>query len=189
MKKFLLFVLISIPVCAQTVPDIDSCAKSMRFEYKIPANCRSVPVVEQEDVLYQSAFINEDNIEYRIAAFDIKSIPPMSVRDIDGLRKTLYTMMCTIAFNISQDDSKEPMFRFFSDADVKREFGGDIGATCVAKGNSGFSKGYNFVIINSFFKENRGVIFTFILMNDVKKYLDASMQGKYMDEYYCVKFR
>ena len=192
MKNVLLTFLIIVPclLYSQTLDDIDKYSKSMNFKYNIPSWCKTVPKVEQEDVSYLIAFKNTDNIEYRISAYDKNNLPPNLLKSSDSkkIEETLYMMTYTVAINIAQDDTIKPNIKFFEHNEVKKEFGGDYGTTCFIKGNSDFSKGYTYIIINSIYKKGRGVIFTFILMNDVKKYIADANNEKNDSEYYCVKF-
>ena len=56
----------------------------------------------------------------------------------------------------------------FNDNDVKNDFNGDFGTTAfIQNPTSDFSDGYDFIMINFYYKNNQGIVVQSLMMNDL----------------------
>jgi hypothetical protein len=71
---------------------------------------------------------------------------------------------------------------------VRREFGADHGLSALLKGGaSDFSRGYGYVVVNSFYRKGSGVVNVYFLYDDPE---ELDLDGfDYARAYYCFRFQ
>jgi hypothetical protein len=74
----------------------------------------------------------------------------------------------------------------FNDNDVKNEFNGDFGsAAFIQNPTSDFGTGYNYIMVNFFYKNNLGTVVQSILLND----LEFTQNPIFMDIFHSFRFQ
>ncbi len=165
-------------------------AKEMNLKLIVPKDYKILKEPEQEDVLVNVCYKKYDNVEYRIGLYPDSELPSQLTKatNNEDLMKMLMSMTYTICLNISQDTERKPKIRAFDSKEVKNEFGADAGVYDTVPGNSCFSKGYNYVSINSIYKKGSGLVVVYVLIKDINDYLKNAPKNDYLRAYYAVKY-
>jgi len=95
---------------------------------------------------------------------------------------TVLVLMC-----IAQEDICFGRMVELPEESVSREFGADHGLSALLKGGSSeFRRGYRYVVVNSFYKQDRGVVNVYFLYDEPE---DLDMDSfEYASAYYCFSF-
>ena len=187
----ILFIPFSNLVHSQELEEFLKLSNEMGFTFQLPNGYDYMPLVEQEDALYYIGFKNPSiDEEFRVAAYPMtwfENFPPLTKKTELKNRLAFFTYM--LGLNISQNEDLEFKVAFFDDNDVWNEFGGNIGITFAVRGGSDFSKGYKYVLINCIYREGRGMLVLYVLLDDVLNYVKRIKSPKSLKAFYCVKFK
>ena len=188
MKKIIIFLLciINISIFSQDMT-FKELLEKMNVEFIMPKNYKEVPFVDQHDVKYDIGIKhNTEDVEVRVSLFPYQQNDSKKEKSEDDDKINQSMMSLIIILNISQDENVNPKISSFKDEDVKKEYGGDSGFTCVFEGNSGFSGDYKYVMINALYKKEAGTIYIFFLFNDKEKLFKMK---DFAGAFYCVRFK
>jgi hypothetical protein len=118
------------------------------------------PKSEQLDTYY--TFTNrEKSFQIRYSFFK------QTTKDDPNIRLSYSFMIMPIIWNVA--GYEEVRISNFNDIDVKDEFNGDFGSTVfIQNPKSDFGTGYNFILLNFYFKHNQGIVVQSILFNDIE---------------------
>jgi hypothetical protein len=158
---------------------------AMRVELMLPEEAQLHPGNLEGDVPYQLGFrITGRAYEVRCSLFPQSYLLRQSQNGEIGRYVPLFVqglMACIAQQDLPRTRSSElPM------ESVRREFGADVGFTALLQGgNSEFSRGFQYVVLNALYKRGKGVVVVCILFNDPEE-LDGIEFSK---SYYCFAFR
>jgi hypothetical protein len=166
--------------------ELDRVLKRMRVTFELPEGACTVPVPDQRDVICQLAYrFPERRYEVRCSFFPLEHIAAQAqgcaIEDYVPMF-TVLVLMC-----IAQEDIYCGRMVELPEESVQREFGADHGVSALLKGGSSeFSRGYRYVVVNSFYKKDRGVVNVYFLYDDPE---DLDMDSfEYARAYYCFSF-
>ena len=109
--------------------------------------------------------------------------------DIQNIREAFTIFSIIIIRNIAGFEVDLSGFSFFRDNDVKREFNGDFGiAGFIQNPVSDYGNGYNYILLEIFYKNYTGIVVRTINSNDVNMYLDMDSE-KYDEIYHSFKYK
>ena len=156
-------------VGATTVsPQDNSLANStaeMRISLQLPKDAQILPMVDQEDVLYQLAFRpSKADYEIRCSFFSMQFFNRQSpLTDV----KQLAVFHLTVLLNIAQNENAmRKMPQLYAD-ELKNYYRADgFGWDMVVDGKSGFAGGAKYVAVAMIYKKDRGLAYVYALMND-----------------------
>ncbi|GHV08256.1 hypothetical protein FACS189485_19560 [Spirochaetia bacterium] len=106
-----------------------------------------------------------------------------TVPDRKDIKMAYVMCILPVIFNVAGYETDQ--VANFNDSDVKNEFNGDFGSTVfIMDPKSDFGKGYKYIMLDFFYKNNQGIVVRSMLFNDLN-----FVQGKYFLEiYHSFKF-
>jgi len=167
--------------------ELESVLRRMKVELELPAGASTVAAPDQRDVLCQLAYRFPDRrYEVRMSFFPIEYISDQAqgcaIEDYVPMF-TVLVLMC-----IAREDIYFGRMIELPEHSVRKEFGADHGLTALLKGGSSeFSRGYRHVVVNSFYRSDRGVVNVYFLYDHPS---DLDMDSfEYARAYYCFTFK
>jgi len=116
------------------------------------------PESQQVDTYY--TFTNTDG-DYQVRY----SFFRQTNRDDPNIRFSYSVMIMMVVWNIAGHEDVRIVN--FDDSDVLEEFNGDFGNTAFIENPvSDFATGFKYIMVNTFYKENQGIVVQSILVND-----------------------
>jgi hypothetical protein len=166
--------------------ELEGLLHRMNVQLEIPEGAIVVPRPEQKDVVCQLAFgFPGRRYEVRCSFFPMDTIVDQAQgHDIEDYVPmfTVLLLMC-----IAHEDIYFGRMVELPEESVRREFGADHGLSALLKGGaSDFSRGYRYVVVNSFYKKGSGIVNVYFLYDDAE---ELDMDGfDYGRAYYCFRF-
>ena len=145
-----------------------------------------LPLPEQSDVICQLAYrLPGRRYEVRGSFFPMEHIAAQAQGSAIDDYVQIFTVLLLRC--IAQQEMYCSRVVELPEHSVKREFGADHGLTALLKGgNSEFSRGYRYVVVNSLYKRDSGIVNIYFLYNDPA---DLDMDSfEYARAYYCFTF-
>ena len=122
---------------------------------------------------------------YQLRYSLFKQIEDVNSRVTD-IRMLYSAFALSVVLNVTADTTNEGNARPFNDNDVKKDFNGDFGTTVlIEKPKSEFAKGYQYMMINFYCKENYGLVVQSILFNDMSFLRNENL----LEIFYSFKFK
>ena len=166
--------------------ELDEALRTMKISLELPEGARRVALPEQSDVICQLAYRFPGRpYEVRCSFFPSEYIAAQA----QGCPMEEYAPMFTVLvlMCIAQEALAFGRMIELPQESVRREFGADHGTTALLKGGcSEFAEGYRYVVVNSFYKKDRGIVNVYFLYDDPA---DLDMGSfEYARAYYCFTF-
>ena len=180
MKKFIIFLyifLIAITVNAE-IMDIPFTPEEFDVDiYEYPYMILiDNPVSEQLDTQY--TFTDEES-SYQIRYTFFKQ----TVEDYKDIRMAYSAFILAVIWNVAGYETDDILV--FNDNDVEEEFNGDFGCTVfIIDPKSDFGEGFKYIMLNSYYKNNQGIVVQSILFND----LNFPENENFMDIFHSFRF-
>ena len=133
---------------------------------------------ESEQLGTQYTFTDkESNYQIRYTFFK------QTIKDYKNIKIAYAVCIMPVIFNVAGYDTDQ--ISNFNDNDVKKEFNGNFGCTVfIMDPKSDFGKGYRFIMINFYYKENQGIVVQSILFND----LNLVQKPYFMEIFHSFRF-
>jgi len=166
--------------------ELEEVLRRMKVTLELPEGACRVPVPEQSDVVCQLAYrLPERSYEVRCSFFPIEHIAAQAQGSTVEDYVPMFTVLLLMC--IAREDIYLGRMVELPEQSVKREFGADHGLTALLKGGSSeFSRGYRHVVVNSFYKKDRGIVNVYFLYDGPE---DLDMDSfEYARAYYCFRF-
>jgi hypothetical protein len=167
--------------------ELEGVLRRMNVELEIPEGACTVPIPDQSDVICQLAYRFPDHgYEVRCSFIPMDHIADQAqgcaIEDYVPVF-TVLVLMC-----IAREEIYFGRMVELPEESVKQEFGADHGLSALLKGGSSeFSLGYRYVVVNSFYRKDRGIVNIYFLYDDPE---DLDMDSfEYARAYYCFTFR
>jgi hypothetical protein len=166
--------------------ELDRVLQRMKVTLELPEAAYTVPIPEQSDVICQLAYrLPDRDYEVRCSFFPIEHIADQAQGSAIEDYVPMFTVLVLMC--IAQEEIYLGRMVELPEDSVRREFGADHGLSALLKGNScEFSRGYRHVLVNSFYKKERGIVNVYFLYDDPE---DLDMDSfEYAGAYYCFSF-
>jgi hypothetical protein len=148
------------------------------------ASMIQVKNIKTPDVDTHYAFTNKAKTYQVRYSFFTQTIPGISREDIIAPYSSCVLMTL---LNMAGGEEGIANPRDFPDSAVKSEFNGDFGTTTVIRDpKSDYAKGFQFIVVNFFYKQDQGIVVQAILFNDINfvqtdEYAKAMNSFKFQD--------
>jgi hypothetical protein len=125
------------------------------------------PKSEQVDTYY--TFTNESgDYQVRYTFFT------HTEKDFKNIEPAYFTCIFAVISNAAGYELDPNAIVDFKNDDVKQEFNGDFGTTTfIQDPKSDYGEGFKYMLLNTYYKENQGIVFQTILFNDDEKVLNS----------------
>lgn len=188
MKKYYIIYLIlfSNLLYSINIDQIVSNYSKHGIELKLAKNFNILEPIEQYNAKYDFGFtVSSQEVEYRLSFVE---------DDFEDFRKSgmsneevINFLLVPIAANISQQFESPTLFRAFPKSAVKNEFNTEFGLTGLVEGNSMFSNGWKYVMIDGFYKKDCGFIIRYALFNDLSEI--TKNENQFYSAYHAFRFK
>jgi hypothetical protein len=130
------------------------------------------------DIVY--AFTDEKkNFEIRYAFFT------QTQKDVKDIKTAYGAMIFPVIMNVAGYDVSSKQVSSFNDSDVSNEFNGNSGTTIfIPNPKSNYGKGFKYIMLNFYYKENQGIVAQSILFND----MEFTKTKEFMEIFHSFKF-
>jgi len=194
-KKIFIFVSILFAATSLYAEDLAGFNKLLddhNMRFIMPKDFSPVPVVENEDVIYQYAIKSKKvKLELRYSIFSLKE----HIREYEEFKKkkngvmidpnsppAYYAMTIAVVMNIAGTE-KYNETKLAPEA-VKTEFNADWGASYIVECKSGYSKGYKYATILALHRDNEADVYMVFLFDDLK-----TVMAEMLASFYSIKFK